>query len=126
MVNEIDIKSIPILRNGPSIIYFHSKHCPHCIETRPLVDSFEPALESARQQGLVNPNIFLGAFNVDLDVKNEFTPDIDMVPRMMVHIPDKAAYDIPDFRKMSGQEFVSFVQHKVEVDLMRQFIGLHI
>ena len=109
-MQSIDIDLLPVMRKTPSIIYFNSYTCPHCVTARPKVDKFFQAFKSAQEQGVLNTDLSMVAFNVADDPSGEHTQDIEFIPRLVLHLPSQNKPMVVDLNTKPDE----FVKHVAE------------
>lgn len=107
-MQSIGVDVLPVMRKMPSIIYFNSYTCPHCVKARPVVDKFFQAFTAAQEHGEVNTDISMVAFNVAEDPNGDHTQDIEYIPRLVLHLPSKKEPMVIDLNK-KPEEFVRHV-----------------
>jgi len=107
-MQSIGLDILPVMRGMPSIIYFNSPDCPHCVTATPKVDQFFQALKSAQQRGVVNTEVSMVAFNVNDDPNGTHTQDIETIPRLVLQLPSKKEPIVIDL-KIKPDEFVNHV-----------------
>lgn len=112
-MESINLELLPVMRKTPSIIYFNSYTCPHCVTARPRVDAFFQAFKSAQSRGVLNTDISMVAFNVAEDPNGEHTQDIEYIPRLVLHLPSQKEPMVVDLNK-KPEEFVKHVAENSE------------
>jgi thiol-disulfide isomerase/thioredoxin len=115
-MQSVSVDNLPKVREGPSLVYFSSPHCPHCVKAAPQVEKFYQALKSAQKGGEVNTDIIMVSFDVNNDQEGKYTQDVPTVPRLVLELPSQEQPLVIDL-KSNPEDFVRHVADNSEAYL---------